>query len=65
MPRAGKTMDRKRNARRIAALTRRDSIPPEQRCKTCDGTAHGLGGFWCIPCGGTGRGPRTKETSRG
>jgi hypothetical protein len=35
--------------------SRRESIPPAERCKTCDGTGHGLGGMWCIPCGGTGR----------
>jgi hypothetical protein len=35
-------MDRRRIRR-----ARRDAIPSAERCPTCDGTGHGLGGMWC------------------
>lgn len=34
---------------------KRDAIPPDERCKTCDGTGHGIGGVYCFNCTGTGR----------
>lgn len=27
----------------------------QKLCKSCDGSGHGLGGFYCVECDGTGR----------